>query len=372
MDNDIPTDCADVARPRGGWWRLAFAFVALGASGAAFAATDTSGCLLCHKYPGFGRYEKAASGRLLKRSFYIDDEQHRASYHARFSCSKCHEGVDRIPHTGAGAVDCGVSCHMMDPSSGHGFSHRDIVEDLRRSAHGIDGAREKNVVDLPTCRDCHTNKPYQIGAAEHAKSMAFVKVCGQCHENRAWVERFYLHVNYRAVRRRPSKEVVQLCGRCHADAQMMTRHGLDVVTGFQDTFHGKAILYGNEEVANCLSCHAPYALGSSPHRIASRRDPKSPVYPDNKLATCAQCHVGASESFAARGKAHPEIVPVSLTRTVERAGDAFQREALRQTGIVKWIRLIYQIAIAVIVGGLALHRVLDLYARRRDRRRGGH
>jgi hypothetical protein len=359
---------------RAAWIRIALGVVmAVSACGAGAATTDQSGCLLCHKYPGFGRYDKEADGRLTKRVLYLNEELHRASYHGRFGCSKCHEGVDRIPHTGAKPVDCGVSCHIMDPSSGHGFSHRDIVEDLKKSAHGRDGARSKERADLPACRDCHTNKPYQIGVQQHTQSMAFAQVCRQCHENQAWVERFYRHVSYRATMRRPSKEVVKLCGRCHADSEMMAKHELEVVIGFRDTFHGKAIQYGNEDVANCLSCHAPYALGSSPHRIASRRDGHSPVNAKNKLATCSQCHIGASEAFAARGKAHPaEATLASLTRTVERAGDEFQREEAIQSGVVKWVRLIYQIAIALVVGGLAAHRILDLYARRRDRKREEH
>lgn len=372
MDNDVSEKRNRSTCRRRLLTLAALAFVVLAAPCAVVAATDQGGCLLCHKYPGFGRYDRNAAGRPVRRALYLDEELHRASYHARFSCSRCHEGVDRIPHTGAKPVDCGISCHLMDPSSGRGFSHRDIVADLKHSAHGVDGARVKDGDDLPTCRDCHINKPYQVSVAQHTKSMAFVQICHQCHENEAWVERFYRHVNYRAALRRPSKAVVQLCSRCHADAAMMARHELDVVLGFQDTFHGKAIEYGDEEVANCLSCHAPYALGSSPHRIASRRDPAAPVHPDHKLATCAQCHIGATAAFAARGKAHPEAAPAVLTRTVERAGTGFQREETAQTGAVKWIRLIYQVAIALIVGGLAGHRVLDLHARRRERRRGGH
>lgn len=366
-----------------------FALPALGAVGSPAAAkgspnipieeigatTAQDGCLFCHKYPGLGRYEKDARNLVVKRVFYVNDEMHKASYHGRLNCSDCHEDVTAIPHDNAKKVDCGKTCHVMDPSTGQKFSHKNIVEDLAKSVHGAEGSRSENKDDLPHCRDCHTNKPYQIDPQAQARSMGFVKVCQQCHEEKAWVERFYRHVNYRTLHRRTSKEVVKLCSKCHANPDMMSRHKLDVVVGFQDTYHGKAILYGDEEVANCLSCHAPYALNLSPHRILSHRSDKSPVNPDNKQLTCAQagCHPLASKEFATGSKAHPSQVKAASLTTIDStaATDALREEAF-QAKVLGWINLFYQILIAAVVVGLGGHRLLDIYAAYRDRKKGGH
>lgn len=327
------------------------------------------GCLLCHKYPGLGRYAKDAQNRIVKRVFYVNEDIHKASYHGRFNCTDCHEGVAKIPHTDAKKVDCGKTCHLNEPSTGNMFSHKHIVEDLEKSAHGTRGASIEDQADLPACRDCHTNKPYMLSVREQMKSKAYTEICHQCHEEKAWVERFLSHINYRLSMRRPSSEVVWLCSKCHANADMMARHKLDIVVGFQDTFHGKAIRYGDEEVANCLNCHAPYALGFSPHRIASHNKESSPTHTANKRDTCAQagCHTAATQEFATGSKVHPSLVKVTtfLSKDSGIVDPAAQDEEF-QARVLGWIRLFYQILIAAVVIGLGGHRLLDLYATYRD------
>lgn len=341
------------------------------------------GCLMCHKYPGLGRYEKDAKNRIVKRIFYVNDDAHRASYHGRFNCSDCHEGVDKIPHTDAKKVDCGKTCHINEPSSGRKFSHKSIVEDMEKSAHGAKGSgikassveeQAKDQADLPACRDCHTNKPYLLSVQQQMKSKAFTEICHQCHEERAWVERFMSHINYRLSMRRPSSEIVRLCSKCHANQEMMARHKLDVVVGFLDTFHGKAIRYGDEEVANCLNCHAPYALGFSPHRITSRKKDNSPVNAANKRETCAQanCHAAATQEFATGSKAHPSLAFAMPAVKEGKAGATVRLNEDLQAKILYWIKLFYQILIAVVVLGLGGHRLMDLFATYRDSKKGGH
>lgn len=331
------------------------------------------GCLMCHKYPGLGRYEKDEKNRIVKRVFYVNDEMHKASYHGRFNCSDCHEGVDKIPHTDAKKVDCGKTCHLNEPSTGKKFSHKNVVEDLENSSHGAKGSSGEEPADLPACRDCHTNKPYLLSVRQQMKSKAFTEICHQCHEEKAWIERFMSHINYRLSMRRPSSEVVRLCSKCHTNQEMMDRHKLEVVVGFMDTFHGKAIQYGDEEVANCLNCHAPYALGFSPHRITSRKKDKSPVNAANKRETCAQsnCHAAATEEFATGSKAHPSV-SVGAPVKVGNANATTQVDEALQAKILHWIKLFYQILIAVVVLGLGGHRLLDLYAMYRDNKKGGH
>jgi hypothetical protein len=173
---------------------------------------------------------------------------------------------------------------------------------------------------------------------------------------------------YRAQTRRPSKQVVALCSKCHADKEKMERHDLDVVIGFKDTFHGKAIVYGDEDVANCLNCHASYQLGFSPHRITSHTESTSPVHPDNKLENCRQagCHAGAQEAFARKGKVHPSNVKVA--HEGEDGKTISQEEQEFQALVLDMIALFYKILIIAVVGGLGFHRLADLYATHRERK----
>lgn len=331
-------------------------------------------CTMCHKYPGFGRIEKSPDDQKkeIKRVFYINNAIFEASYHGKIRCKSCHTGVNKIPHTGVEKVDCATDCHIRDPSANEFFSHKKIVEDFRQSAHGIEGSRSEHKDDLPVCKDCHSHKPYHSGVSAQVGPKNFLEICLQCHKSRAWAERFYEHMIYRTTKRRPSKEVVKLCSTCHANQKLMTKHGLDVVVGFQDTFHAKAISYGNEEVANCLNCHAPYQFGFSPHKITSRRHESSPVHPDNKIKTCRQsgCHTEAHEEFANGGRIHPSLTKVRFRATApgQATDDPLSVDTEFHATVIKWIQWFYKILIAVVIGGLALHRIFDLYAVRRDRK----
>ncbi len=344
-------------------------------------ATDEENCLMCHKYAGLGRYAKdETKKKAVKRVFYVNEELFRASYHGKLRCKSCHQGVEEIPHTDVKRVDCSTECHLKDPSTGRDFSHRPIVEDLAESIHGAKGSDTEHPEDLPNCKDCHSNKPYQSSMQEEVKSMRFLKVCLECHESKEWADRFYRHMLYRASTRRPSKQIIALCSKCHADPEKMKRHELDVVAGFKDTFHGKAILYGNEEVANCLNCHAPYDMGFSPHRIKSRHDTDSPANPQHKLETCEQvgCHTGAREAFADMGKVHPSSIRATIFASKGRDEgeeadiDEMEQAAEFQAMVLYWIKMFYKVLIILVVGGLGTHRILDLFATRREQKKGGH
>ena len=339
-------------------------------------------CIMCHKFPGIGRYNKTENDpentdRLI---FYINNDMFETSYHGKLRCKSCHTGVDKIPHTGVPKVDCATDCHLRDPSVNKAFSHKKIVADFEKSAHGKEGSKAEDKSGLPVCKNCHSNKTYHADVEEQIGTDDFLKVCNECHQSREWTMRFFEHMFYRSHKRRPSRDVVKLCSRCHADRKLMDEHNLDVVIGFKETFHAKAISYGNEKVANCLNCHAPYQLGFSPHRITSWRDGSSPVHHDRKLETCRQagCHAKALDKFAAGGKVHPSPSMIQLVgRTVtteEKDAAQVLADTIFERKVIGWIVLFYKVLIALVIGGFIVHRSLDIYAGRRERKRsgGGH
>ena len=85
---------------------IAFAFAIVVVSSPGFAAPNQAapasaghvpvpagqdGCLLCHKFPGLGRYAKDAQNRIVKRIFYVNEDIHKSSYHGRFNCIRTHQ-----------------------------------------------------------------------------------------------------------------------------------------------------------------------------------------------------------------------------------------------------------------------------------------
>ena len=339
----------------------------------AFAENDGN-CLLCHKLKGLVAVDEK-TGRA--QNLTVDEELYRASYHGRVNCNGCHVDINRIPHGEVKKVNCAVDCHIRDPSTNSRFSHSNAAKSLSLSAHGGKSLDDKSKQDLPVCKDCHQNKPYQKVLDDQHKFEQFTKVCLQCHESIQWIERFYRHMNYRTSIRRSSKEIVKLCSQCHADGAMMGRHDLDVVVGFNDTFHGKAIQYGNTEVANCINCHAPYGEGFSPHSIMSKDHIDSPVSTKNKIVTCRQsdCHVGANDAFASSGKVHPSSYGmVSWLRPKQSTVEALnidQSETDLQKLIIYLINMFYKVLIALVVGGLGLHQLLNYMTLKREMRSTG-
>jgi len=337
-------------------------------------------CIMCHQFPGIGRYETAPDGSVdtsKKHIFYINDKVFEGSYHGKLRCKSCHTGVDRYPHIGIPKVDCATDCHIMDPSVNKPFSHRHIVEDFKVSVHGVEGSSSADKTGLPVCKDCHTNKSYHTEIDSRIGTAEFLEICNECHQSEVWTKRFFEHMLYRSLKRRPSRDVIKLCSRCHMDQELMARHNLDVIAGFRETFHAKAISYGNEEVANCLNCHAPYSMGFSPHRIKSARDETSPVNRNNKAQTCRQsgCHEKAVEKFGLGGRVHPSPNLARVqgrTETAEVSDQKLQEDTAFEALVIKLIILFYKFLIAAVIGGFILHRSLDIYASRRERRMGSH
>lgn len=332
-------------------------------------AEGDGNCLLCHKMKGLVVIDEKSK---VSRNLSIDEDLYRASYHGRIKCKGCHVDIDKIPHENVLKVDCSTDCHIRDPSTDSRYSHRNVMENLAKSAHGKSSKNGKYNLDLPDCKHCHSNKPYQKTEDDKKEFEEFKRVCLQCHESTEWIERFYRHMNYRTSIRRSSKDIVKLCSQCHADGAMMGRHGLEVVIGFNDTFHGKAIQYGNTEVANCLNCHAPYVEGFSPHSIISKDKIESPVSYKNKIVTCRQsgCHVDANDAFATNGKVHPSSYGmVSWLRPKATTMESLRTEQYEsdfQKIVIYLINLFYKILIALVVGGLGFHQLLSYLTLKRE------
>lgn len=83
------------------------------------------------------------------------------------------------------------------------------------------------------------------------------------------------------------KDIPKFCGKCHSNIDFMRvyqpRIVTDQVAQYYTSVHGKKLLTGDENVAECSSCHTA-------HSILPAKDPRSSVYALNVPNTCNKCH----------------------------------------------------------------------------------
>jgi len=275
-------------------------------------AVDEDNCLFCHGYRGLSYINKEGAFKLL----YVTEDMYVNSPHGTLKCTDCHSSIDKFPHGEPQKVDCLVVCHMDEPSSGLPFSHQKVGDHLAKSAHSPtdkDGNPKEHPDDYPTCKTCHMDPLYR-DLAFFRKEMPGIKEktvqrCAVCHEDRDFMAKFYNHFTSRMQKSRKPMELIEMCARCHGDTEMMERHGLpNLVKSYLETYHGKAIVYGDEQSADCNDCHV--LPGESIHTIKSQDDPESASYEDNIFKTCSDisCHFDAEMNLAGY-KAHVVISP---------------------------------------------------------------
>lgn len=322
--------CGSGGRERGG--RAGLAWLLVGwlaiAGGAGAAAQDPEGCLFCHRYRGLSRYDAEHDRAHL---FFVDEHYwlSRLGPHARLTCTDCHQRDDVlvVPHKPVHKVDCTRTCHLSSPYGlAREFSHANILEALEHSAHTPEALRTSKLSGEPLlergqsfCLFCHDQPVFRrpeelIPLVERLGSRTFDR-CRVCHTTLVPKDIAYdlRHVAARLAPARPPVALAQVCAVCHSDPAFVAQTGLhDAVASYARSFHGKAVLLGDERTANCLSCHV--AAGASVHQMRPRDDPLSPVYAKNLPNTCrtTACHPGADPRIA-RASVHFDVLNVRGT-----------------------------------------------------------
>lgn len=335
---------------------------------------DSENCMLCHRYPTIGRYDKTGE----KRVFYISGEDYASSVHGNLRCTNCHLGLDRIPHTHIKEVDCTTKCHLHGADAYQLFSHNDVSEKFEASVHGR-GTKENQKEfpeDLPTCKYCHTNRDqYYPWVSERERS--FPSEDESLEVFRHPEGQLRSHIN-----------VIKLCASCHQDRRKMARHGLESIETYKDTFHWQALKYGVMNAPDCISCHVP--LGHSSHTVRPETDPLSPVYLDNRVETCSsgggalECHPDVTAGFA-EGRVHKYGLKAQLltgenifdvedrftSLMIEQAKDEIHEEEIFHYNVLKILRLVYKLLIGGTIGFMSVHQAMD-YIRTRIRHKQSH
>jgi hypothetical protein len=224
-----------------------------------------------------------------------DNEDRRSRTHALNQpalCGECH-GDPGI-----------IATYFSDPADT--VAARAVTQ-YHETVHGT-ALTKMGLVVSATCADCHS--PHRVLPADDERSMVnptqVVQTCGKCHvgivetweassHGRARAEGRVLeegghqapvctgcHNSHGvvAVGEGWKADVVEECGGCHER----------LYETYFDTYHGKVTRLGAEITAKCSDCHTA-------HSNLPADDPKSTVYPANRVATCGACHENATPAF---------------------------------------------------------------------------
>ncbi len=259
-------------------------------------------------------------------------------------CEACHVGKESV----AGQALRGVKFVGSFDRSVHGAA---LLGGKAEAANCVDchGAHEMNramtasakmnkLHVAETCAKCHEQAGREFAASVHAGALQKGNVesatCTDCHGEHD------IRKHTDPLSPVSAKNLAQqVCANCHASLRLTQKYGLPSQSfkTFADSYHGLAVRGGAVEVVNCASCH-------NSHAIKSQKDPTSTIHASNLVATCGQCHAGATARFAV-GKVH--ISP-------EAAGGKDGNSP-----ILYLISSVYVIIIVVVVGGMFLHNALD-------------
>ncbi|MCX8010012.1 MAG: cytochrome B, partial [Ignavibacteria bacterium] len=170
---------------------------------------------------------------------------------------------------------------------------------------------EKNIVDVPSCSDCH---------GEHRVKKS--------EDPSATISKTQLYYT---------------CGYCHASEKIVSKYGIsaDKFKTYEKSYHGIAVQFGEKTVANCASCHGV-------HDIKPQTDPSSSIHPNNIAKTCGKCHPDANANYA-KGQIH--IDPHS-----------------KEAGSIYYISTFFKWLTITTITLLFLHVILDLIRKLKHKR----
>jgi cytochrome b subunit of formate dehydrogenase len=201
-------------------------------------------CAKCHSNPGLTKEYQMKLPEAASQ--YMESIHGRALLKMGLivapSCNDCH-GVHDIKRE----VDRDSPINHANVAKTCGKCHVGIEETYLKSVHGQLLARGD--ARGPVCTDCHTAHEIEKPSGNNFKALSDAR-CGKCHEDR--------------------------------------------LAHYRDTYHGKAMALGKANsapaVAACYDCHGH-------HDVLPPSNPASHLSKTNILATCQQCHPGATSGF---------------------------------------------------------------------------
>lgn len=292
--------------------------------------TENIACVDCHtNITGFPHPQViASSSRFFSLQLYpICQECHMEQYQKTLDsvhqralaagnnnaaiCTDCHN-----PHTQARLTDKTTgellaSARLAIPQT-CAQCHSTIYETYRQSVHGAALTDEANQ-DVPTCIDCHG-----VHNIADPTTNSF------------------------------RNSTPYLCATCHTNETLMKKYGIstNVLNTYVADFHGTTVKMFEESFPDqptnkpvCTDCHGI-------HDILRPDNPNAGIaYKQNLLGKCQQCHPNATTtSFTDAWLSHYEPSPQVFP-------------------LVFFVNLFYKIFIPLVLGGMILFVLTDIYRR---------
>lgn len=327
--------------------------------------TSDAACLACHA-EATTPFE-LPNGDLL--SIQIHQDVYSESVHGlsdEVSCVTCHTNISGFPHPKNTAVTLReYQFQYLDTCA---ECHEEQASQTQDSIHGMLLAAGND--NAPACMDCHN--PHAQPPIEDVSKVSFAQVCAQCHNG--IYEEYTTSVHGEALLE-GNQDVpgcvdchgvhsiadpttaefrnssIYMCADCHSDEAVMGKYGLstNVLDTYVADFHGTTVTIFDEtepgqltNKAVCYDCHGI-------HDILSVTDPnKGIAVKENMLLACQKCHPDATTNF-----------PSSWLSHYEPDKEKFP--------IVYYVDLFYKILIPVVLGGMAVFVLADVYFRVRRR-----
>jgi cytochrome b subunit of formate dehydrogenase len=276
---------------------------------AAVPGLENGVCLACHGNEGFSA--PAAEGK--SRALFVHGQKFEGSVHGKLQCVQCHQDITAVPHDKTvRKVSC-INCHeqLWQAAQRQGTTAENArlgvvasqIQLYLKSVHARPSRADQSFTNA-ACYDCHApHYVYPAGTQQHTEwKLSLPDTCGACHTKSKQEYLQSVHAELAVKQRIPG---VAVCSDCHSghDIQPMqlTSSQLAVIENcgnchaqnyrsYTDTYHGQVSMLGYGYTAKCYDCHAS-------HTIKRVSDPGSRVHPNNRLATCRECHANASEGF---------------------------------------------------------------------------
>jgi predicted CXXCH cytochrome family protein len=291
---------------------------------------ESIACVDCHTdITGFPHPEVTASS---PRDFALQQYS---------TCQQCHleqyeQTLDSVHQNAlaAGNENAAVCTDCHNPHTQPRLTNEDTGELLL-------GAR---LVIPQTCAQCHstiyeTYRQSVHGAALTEEGNQYVPTCTDCHG---------VHNIGDPTSNSFRNSTPALCAECHTNETLMRQFGIstNVLSTYVADFHGTTVQMFEKNYPDqptnkpvCTDCHGF-------HDIIRPDDPNAGIrFKDNLLVKCQQCHPDATTaSFTDSWLSHYEPSP-------------------RAWPLVFFVNLFYSIFIPLVLGGMTLFVLTDIYRR---------
>lgn len=336
-------------------------------------------CLACHQQQGM---TAQVGGQTLPIT--IDPARFSASVHGteKVACVDCHTDITGFPHPEVTANSPRDFSLQLYPTCQqcHSEQYAKVLDSVHQRAlaagdknaavctdchspHTQTRLTDKSTGELllgarlvipQTCAKCHstiyeTYKKSVHGAALTEQGNQYVPTCIDCHG---------VHNIQNPTTASFRNSTPYLCARCHTNETLMKQFGIstNVVNTYVADFHGTTVQMFEETYPDqptnkpvCTDCHGV-------HDIINPADPQAGIaFKNNLLVKCQQCHPNATtETFTDAWLSHYEPSPQAWP-------------------LVYFVNLFYKIFIPLVLGGMTLFVLTDVYRRfvvRRARAKG--